>query len=583
VIPIITYPLAALAFVALPTVLAIYALHHRYRRLPVSSLMLWQQLRKAAPGGIVVQRMVFPLLLFLEILALLLIALAALDMRWVVQERGRPLMAVVDNSSSMLAALPDGGSALRKAHSELRNLISRHRFAPVEIILAGQRPAAAPPADIARFLAGGALPGWDGLDSGAGIEDALAQAIRQDRRGAALLVVSDHLPATAEATPSGQIRWLAVGEPVPNVGFIDALRSDRGGTATCAIEIGNFGFAQVEVPVAVTTGGRRETVRVTLAPGKSRRLVMTLDDPAADFQAALPDDGLAVDNQILLVAPGRRPVAVAVEIADAETRRLVTRAVEATGLAHLGSPPELRISDRAAAAGEPGCWRLQVIRPADAQGIAGPFFADSAHPLLEGVDLRNLVWGAQPGMSLPGQSILSSAETDLLTESAAGGLPVFHLQIDPAVSTVQLAPAWPALFHNLLTLRKNALPGFRQNNIRAGMSMECQLPPTAKQVEILAPGRKQAVRLPVAGRQFSLPARVPGLYRLDIDGDTHRVACNFLAPAESDTRRHESGVAGEWGDLERRRDQLRASAPLLLMAALAVLALHQYVIRRSVG
>lgn len=577
-IPIITYPLAALAFIALPAVLAIYALHNRYRRLPVSSLMLWQQLRKAAPGGVVVQRIVFPLLLLLEILALLLLALAALDMRWVVRERGRPLIAIVDNSGSMLAVTSGGGSALRAAQEELRRLIARNRFSPVDIVIAGQRPVVAARDDVVRFLEGADLAGWDGLESAGNLQDALALAIREDRQEAALLVVSDRLPAGEEDGESaGEVRWLAVGEAAPNAGFVNALRSDQGGKTVCALEIANFGFSRAGLAVEMVNGGTRGTVQVEVEPGSSRRITVPLEDPAGDLVAKLPDDSLSIDNQVTLVAPFRRSVAVRIDIADADLRGLVERAVDATGLAREESPPELLITDRPELPAARGCWRLLVTRPRDARGLAGPFFADSANPLLEGVDLMGLVWGAKLGTILPGDAMLSSAETGLLSESrTADGTPQFAMQIDPAVSTVHLAPAWPALFHNLLSLRKDALPGFRQHNLRAGMALECRLPVAAERVEIFPPGADRGMALPVAGREFTLPARRAGVYRLAAGRDEYRAAGNFLAAAESDLRRRAAGTAGKWGDLERRREQLRAAAPVLLVVSLVVLALHQF-------
>ena len=47
---------------------------NRFQRRVVSSLMLWQDQREARDGGLRVQRIQTPLLFFLEILALLLLA-----------------------------------------------------------------------------------------------------------------------------------------------------------------------------------------------------------------------------------------------------------------------------------------------------------------------------------------------------------------------------------------------------------------------------------------------------------------------------------------------------------------------------
>ena len=50
-LPLFTYPLAFAGLAAVPVLVAIYLLRNRYRRRPVSSLMLWEDPRHSAEGG----------------------------------------------------------------------------------------------------------------------------------------------------------------------------------------------------------------------------------------------------------------------------------------------------------------------------------------------------------------------------------------------------------------------------------------------------------------------------------------------------------------------------------------------------
>ena len=75
-IPFLTYPLALMALASLPALAAIYILRNRFRRRPVSSLVLWRFHVQSKPGGAKIHRLQLPLLFFLELLGLLLLVVA---------------------------------------------------------------------------------------------------------------------------------------------------------------------------------------------------------------------------------------------------------------------------------------------------------------------------------------------------------------------------------------------------------------------------------------------------------------------------------------------------------------------------
>src|SRR5689334_13899801 len=105
-LPLFATPWAFAALLALPTLTALYWLRNSYRQVRVSSLMLWLD-AEARASGLRVRRLKTPLLFFLELAALALLAVAATGPRLEVGSGNWPLVVVLDDSYSMRA----GGDA----------------------------------------------------------------------------------------------------------------------------------------------------------------------------------------------------------------------------------------------------------------------------------------------------------------------------------------------------------------------------------------------------------------------------------------------------------------------------------------
>jgi hypothetical protein len=132
-----------LGALAVPIV-AFYILKVRLRRMPVSTLLFWEQIFEEKKPRSLWQRLRhwISLLLQLAFLALLVFALADPIFRWQ-QARARRLVLVVDNSASMNASdvLP---SRLESAKAEARRLIDGLRLGDeLAIIAAGPQPRVA--------------------------------------------------------------------------------------------------------------------------------------------------------------------------------------------------------------------------------------------------------------------------------------------------------------------------------------------------------------------------------------------------------------------------------------------------------
>src|SRR5919199_392154 len=136
--PVFTYPLAFFGFLAVPALVAIYLLRNRFRRHPVSSLMLWLDERPPREGGTRVRRFQTPLPFLLGLLRIVPILLIAADPQVRAGQGGRPLVVVLDDSFSMRAGGAD--SARARGEQALREEFRRRMPYSVRFVLAGGRP-----------------------------------------------------------------------------------------------------------------------------------------------------------------------------------------------------------------------------------------------------------------------------------------------------------------------------------------------------------------------------------------------------------------------------------------------------------
>ena len=96
-----------------PILVGIYLLRTRSRRYPVSSLMLWMNQKRARQSGLRIKHLQTPLLFLLELLTLILLALAVAEPIIRTTKSQIPLIVVLDDSFSMLAGAEDSPKAGR--------------------------------------------------------------------------------------------------------------------------------------------------------------------------------------------------------------------------------------------------------------------------------------------------------------------------------------------------------------------------------------------------------------------------------------------------------------------------------------
>ncbi len=580
-IPLLTYPLALIALATVPALAAIYLLRNRFRRKPVSSLVLWQFHVQSKSGGAKVHRLQLPLLFFLELLSLVLLVVAATGPHWKLPQSARPLIVVLDDSFAMRATA-DGVSAQARARAYLEKLF-RHQPPPsTRLILAGREPRSLGATVRTWREVDPLLAQWKCWSPDAGLDAAVTLAAELGRQQANILVLTDHKPAD-EKISNPRLEWHAFGVSLDNAAFVNASRTAFGDQDRCLLEVANFSSAPRTVRLIVQTGTNApQGSLLALAAHEDHRLVFNLPAAAPALHASLEPDALAEDNEVQLLPPVRRHVRVQVALTNAAEAALADRTLEATGLrAAVTQNPELLIHETDTVTGS-NAWSLCWRSAGATNAYTGPFIVDNSHPLGQGLALEGTLWAGSAATNAPGVTpvILAGNVPLLSVREDVAGCRHLTLNFDPGLSTLQNTPDWPILFWNLLNWRQSELPGLQESNARLGT--EVTLKTTDEAVTVTQPDGAQT-QFAKTGGELALETPMPGIYSVAMGVATNQFAVNVLAADTSDLTACVSGQWGHWSEEVQRRLEESSAVWVFGLLALGLLAAHLYLIAASKG
>jgi hypothetical protein len=588
--PFLTYPLALLAAAALPALAAIYILRNRYRRREVSSLMLWEFAVLSREGGAKVNKLQLPLVFFLELLALALLATAATGPRWQLPAHARPLVVVLDDSASMLAGESSAGSLpaaspRTKAAAALDDLLKSRKFLSIRLVLAGPKPRVLGSAVTTATEVRELLAQWTCQAPDAALDAAVALANDLGGPQSQLLVLTDHASPGSEFT-GNRIPWWAFGATQPNLAFVNATRTTHGESDRVLLEVANYSAsASASAAYRITSGSNLlRSATLTLEPRARQRLILNLPANTPAIEAALATDALAADNRVTLLPAVRKRIRVQNSLEDAALRSLVDKALEATGLrSSLTAAPEIILHNARATPAGTNAWGLRFLAETNAATPhTGPFIVDTAHPLARGLALDGVVLTAPPpGTNQFGLPIVTAGNTSLLsaTEDALGRQQI-TMHLIPDRSTLTATPNWPILFWNLLTWRARETPGLVESNFRLGSEVAVRALTNSAQLKLPNGSTRTLTK---TAEEFVLEPETSGLHTVTAGVSTWQFAVNLLAPEESDLANAKTGKWGEWERPEETRREYSSVLWLFVLGALVVMVTHLFLVTHSKG
>jgi hypothetical protein len=584
-------PLGLLALLAIPTIVAIHLLRRRFPPRPVAGLFLWQTIKQAPAEGRKVGPLPISTSLILECLAALALALILAGARLDSADVSRHLVVLLDDSASMAAATPAGDSArdraVRRVIQEIEGL---GRSARVSIVLSGDRPAVlAGPAAYA-MEARSALEAWTPEASAHSLALGLRLARELAGETGSLMIVSDQTPDVRGQDDVARALWVAVGQPLANVGITSAERSlvPDEGRGAITLTLANNTSAPAKRQVSLTAGGKPIATRELEVPPGASSVNLPIPPGLPSVVVTLDTDALARDNAVALAEPRPRIVGVENRLAEGRGREALEKALGAVTGVTPATTAHLVFADATEIDGQvqPGSWRVLFGAPperwraaGDAADFAGPFILEKRNPMLLGVTLGGVVWTGAAPLSRGAVHPLASAGDQVLigvpTADASRAESTFFLNLDLQRTNLIRAPDWPILVSNLIEMRRKSLPGPERWNYRVGEWVRVRLPrdPEAP-VRIRGIGPERTLPL---GRVVEFVAPSPGGLLQIVEGDRvlYELGVNFLDETESDLRRQASAESGDRGGADVRAESGPASDPLfwilLALAGAAVL------------
>ncbi len=316
----------------------LYVLKIRRQRLKVPSTWLWASAQRDLLAKSPFKKLVVQVPLILQLLALILLALAL----------GRPatrggaitgdhVALVIDTSASMSARGQDGKTRMAAARQAAHNVIrSLGPGADAMIVDAGHNALVASPLDRDARRLDAAVDNLKARDVEGNLGRALALAsdrLRQLPGQKRIVVVTDGALAHPDALASASlpIDVIRVGSPIDNVALVRIDVRSGQDPATHHEQVQAFGlvenFAKTKKSVFVTLRQRNVSEplasrRLALSPGERAPVVLSFEPAPSDAGTGLvmqlsPDDAMSVDDRAYARVPAGRKIPVVMAPAGA--------------------------------------------------------------------------------------------------------------------------------------------------------------------------------------------------------------------------------------------------------------------------
>jgi hypothetical protein len=559
---------------ALPVVI-FYILKIRLRRVPVSTLLFWQQIFQEKQARSLWHRLrhLVSLVIQLAFLLFLVAALAEPVFDWELRQASQVVL-VLDNSASMNAT-DVGPTRLTRAREQARQIVDGLRFRDqMAVVAAGTQPQVVCGLTGHQGTLRQAIDSILPTDGPTRVPEAVALARRllADQPNRKVIVLTDGcFDGAKELAAARDVQVAAFGNRTGNVGItrfqvrrshsVDPLAyeilagvvnaSDE--PVGCRFELELDGRPLDVVPLRLDPGGRWSEVFEKTSP-EGGRLVARIDRPdalAADnvAQALLPPR--KVQKVLLVSAPNTGPHLFLEKVFEANllvnltaTAVPPTRVPEGTvTVFHRQVPDRLPSGPILVIDPATSCGLWQV-----GETVRNPLVAkqDKDSPLMANVRLDNLL--------LPeARRLIPRGAAHVLAATVAGDPlycrfdrpegPVLVLAVNLENSDLPLRNVFPILASNALAWFAGTQTDLREA-LATGSVTEVELPADAgAEVWLRAPdGRVR--QLPVQGRRTTIgPLDQCGIWSMTAtsasDANTpslREIACNLTSARESDLR-----------------------------------------------
>lgn len=579
-------------------ILVLHFYKGRVRRLPVPTLLFWEQVlieeeRRTALRKL---RHVASLLLNLAAVFLLTSAVSLPSVKGVTRPKARYAL-LIDNTPSMGAVEPDGRTRLAAAVDRAREFIGSLAHGDrvsIHDLSGAKAPFTADLDRAARRLA--APPPADRADLRRGVETALASG-----GDVTAILFTDSPPRGVEdLLQGGRLRVARAGEAMENTGWVSGLAARRPGEKRVTLSLGLASFAagKVERLERLLFNGKEIARRAAaLDPGARLDREWVLDPsrfPGEKIEegglaevALEPRDAFAADDTACFVVPPLVPPQVIVFRAGKADEFLMSslESLAAGGIVQheiLTAPPAaftrmrqklgegwIAIFDRVAPPAPLGQGAYLVLGAPTGPPVERPTIADwdREAPPNRMNDYGGLV--LRRSRIVPGTPLIRAVEGTVASWSSGGGRAVVETGF--AFEDAEPRHELPVLLFNVVQWGSHR--GLRSFPVefRVGEPIRPERPPWVEEGELVLaqPGRVERIAVR-GGRLVPPPVAGPGFVRIGSEARSEWAAVNLFDASESDFRLRAEAPAGRplpppapW----------HAKIPYAVLAVAAVLAL----------
>lgn len=528
----------ALAWAGLTVaVLAFFLLRPRRQRVVVASLLIWRRTIHARAEDTWLAWLRRHALLLLQLLAVIVFALAlARPERLAMVELDPPVALVVDVSASMAIADRDGTPRIQHARDEAGALV--HALGDdrrISVITAGAVPRTLVAQTTDRAAVSRLLGGVEPEASHGRIDAALdmARSLADPAAGGIVALFTDKGPTGGRQPAYAGVRTVVVGEPAPNVALVSfqvRRRLDAPDVVQGVVAARNDGSTPATAEVVVTAGrGTPRGRSLDLPPGDRQILVFDELPVAAGYQAEVraPDDGLSTDNlafaslaepsrlSVVVVGDEPWPIVRALQAVPAVT----AQAISVDSFEQDTSAADLYVFQGFAPESLPAASSVLVQPPAmPVLGLDAPVTGDvrplalADSPLLRSVDVGDLLSGTDVTYAPPPWALVDLRVGDraLLAHGVVEGRRIAVVGFDVTGSNISQAPWFPLFWSNVVRWADPFAPLPEGVELEPGRPARLIPHPQADRISVAGPAgdtTEFSTRQPAV-----LEVRTPGAY-----------------------------------------------------------------------
>lgn len=499
-------PLGLLALLGIPAVLAIHFLQRKSVVLPVSTLFLLERTQREATSGRRFERLLPSVPLWMQILAILLLAWFLAEPRFQKANSVQRVVVVVDSSASMTVFKEAARKALAEKLPGLKGSAST-----LELTLLPSVPAA------------------DRLYAGTSTDDLVAafSAYTPDRglidpsyslRLARSIVSNDGIVIYLTDTPAEQLPYeallLSVGRKISNVGFTGLTFEEREGALTWQAIIRNYSDEPAERAWSLETeNGATEPRTFAIAPNGFTTIQAAFPKGAENVRVVLTPDDFTLDDTLPMVAP--KPKTLNLFAASSPAFRDLTekllRSLHSTQPSTDAATSDLLITSYDPLDPTlPDSNAILFVEDPTSVGkyLKGGILAES-HPLMDGVNWQALL--VRETLDLPrlpnDRVLLWQEKRPLIFFRENAGKQILCFNFDLRLSNATQQPGFIVLLHRFAESLRAAKVAPESLNLETNQRIQIATGDAAEaSLEITAtdPSGK-TIKSPPSGRTSSLP------------------------------------------------------------------------------